>query len=124
MPGKAAGMVRVLRSHCSDRIILKGFQGFVRDLSFAYHDKRILVAAVDEYGYLLVHEIIGAEVKLVLQVNPESPSSSSENHRVIWCPYVPDKDNGKSTVEMFLFLSCVYVFICCFHFRYHWRRNE
>jgi enhancer of mRNA-decapping protein 4 len=110
VPGKAAGMVRVLRSHCSDRIILKGFQGFVRDLSFAYHDKRILVAAVDEYGYLLVHEIIGAEVKLVLQVNPES-ANSSENHRVIWCPYVPDKDNGKSTVKMLLFL----ILCLCFH---------
>ncbi len=33
-------MVRVLRSHCTDRIILKGFQGYVRDLSFAFHNKR------------------------------------------------------------------------------------
>jgi enhancer of mRNA-decapping protein 4 len=120
VPGKAAGMVRVLRSHCSDRIILKGFHGFVRDLSFAYHDKRILVAAVDEYGYLLVHEIIGAEVKLVLQVNPDSATGSSENHRVIWCPYVPDKENGKSSVEMMLFY-CFGVFSnASFFIRHNW----
>jgi len=97
VPGKPAGMVRVIRRHCSDRILLKGFYGCVRDLCFAFHDKRILVAAVDEFGYLLVHEIKEAEVHLILQVNPDSISKSSESHRVVWCPYVPDspKSSGK-----------------------------
>ena len=97
MPGKAAGMVRVIRRGCDDRIILKGFRGFVRDLSFAFHDKRILVSAVDEFGLVLVHEITGGEVKLILQLDPNQPEVSSENHRVVWCAYVPEsKETGKT----------------------------
>ncbi len=61
----------------------------------------VLVAAVDEFGHLLVHEIIGAEVKLVLHVSPSQPTSSSVHHRVVWCPYVPEsvKDNGNPTLH-------------------------
>ncbi|KAK4023828.1 hypothetical protein OUZ56_009226 [Daphnia magna] len=97
VPGKSAGMVRVIRSGSSDRILLKGFHGFVRDLSFAFHEKRILVAAVDEYSYLLVHEIVGSTAQLILQVNPDGITTSSDCHRVVWCPYVPE--NPKSLDE-------------------------
>ena len=90
VPGKSAGMVRVIRSGSSDRILLKGFHGFVRDLSFAFHEKRILVAAVDEYSYLLVHEIIGSTAQLILQVNPDGITTATDCHRVVWCPYVPE----------------------------------
>ncbi len=83
-------MVRVIRNGSTDRILLKGFRGFVRDLSFAFHEKRILVAAVDECGYLLVHEIVGSTAQLILQVNPDGVSTPSDCHRVVWCPYVPE----------------------------------
>ncbi|XP_057374740.1 enhancer of mRNA-decapping protein 4-like isoform X1 [Daphnia carinata] len=97
VPGKSAGMVRVIRNGSTDRILLKGFRGFVRDLSFAFHEKRILVAAVDECGYLLVHEIVGSTAQLILQVNPDGVSTPSDCHRVVWCPYVPE--NPKSPDE-------------------------
>lgn len=97
-------MVRVLRSGSSDRILLKGFHGFVRDVSFAFHEKRILVAAVDEYGYLIVHEIIGSAAQMVLQVNPDGITTSSDCHRVVWCPYVPEnsKNSGDYSSKCFL----------------------
>lgn len=93
-------MIRVIRNHCSDRIILKGFKGIVRDLAFAYHEKRILIAAVDEYGYLFVNEVNGADVKLVLQVTPDKDTKIRETHRVVWCPYMPD-NVGKSGKPLF-----------------------
>ena len=97
VPGNSAGMVCVMKNGCTEQVLLKGFNGFVRDLSFAFHEKRILVAAVDEYGYLLVHEIVESTAHLILQVNPDENSTSSDCHRVIWCPYVPEslKNAGK-----------------------------
>ena len=93
-------MVRVIKSGSSERILLKGFRGFVKDLSFAIHEKRILVAAVDEYGYLLVHEINACSplspITLVLQANPDGITTSSDSHRVVWCPYVPENSNVTS----------------------------
>ena len=105
-------MVRVIRSGSSDRIILKGFRGFVRDLSFAFHEKRILVAAVDEYGYLLVHEIVGPAAHLVLQVNQDGITTSSEYHRVVWCPYVPEipRSFGITTILFIIRLNHCYFF--------------
>ena len=97
-------MVRVIRAGSSDRIILKGFRGFVRDLAFDFHEKRILVAAVDEYGYLLVHEVIGPQALLVLQVNPDGITTSSEFHRVIWCPYVPETPRSYGIVLSIYFI--------------------
>ena len=93
-------MVRVIRRRCSDRILLKGFYGCVRDLSFAFHEKRILVAAVDEFGYLLVHEIIEGEAILILQVTPDTNMKSSDNHRVVWCPYIPDSSKNGGNANL------------------------
>lgn len=82
-------MVRVIRNDSNDRILLKGFHGFVRDLSFAFHEQRIMLGAVDEFGHVLVHEIMGSSAQLILQVMPAN-LSSSEIQRIIWCPYVPE----------------------------------
>ena len=89
VPGKSAGMVRVIRNNSSDRILLKGFHGYVRDLAFAFHEQRILVGAVDEYGYVLVHEIKASSAELILEVMPPN-MSSSDDHRFVWCPYIPE----------------------------------
>ena len=96
VPGKSAGLVRVIRSGSSDknRIYLSGFRGVVKDVAFAFHEKRILVAAVDEYSYLLysyllVHEIIGSTAQLILQVNPDGITTVTGCHRVVWCNYIP-----------------------------------
>lgn len=109
VPGKPEGMVRVIRDGYPDRIILKGFRGFVRDLSFAFHEKRILVAAVDEYGYVLVFEIVGSSPSLVLQVNPDGITTSSDNHRIVWCQYVPESPNSFGTFADFFFYYANYV---------------
>lgn len=82
-------MVRVIRNDNTDRILLKGFHGYVRDLAFAVHEQRILLGAVDEYGYVLVHEIKASSAELILQVMPPA-MNSSDNHRFVWCPYVPE----------------------------------
>ena len=91
VPGKSAGLVRVIRSGSSDknRIYLRGFHGVVKDVAFAFHEKRILVAAVDEYSYLLVQEIIGSTAQLILQVNPDGITTATDCHGVVWCNYIP-----------------------------------
>ena len=105
-------MVRVIRNGSTDRILLKGFRGFVRDLSFAFHEKRILVAAVDEYGYLLVHEIVGSNAQLILQVNPDGITTSSDCHRVVWCPYVPESPNNAGKLCLFALCTCITYYLC------------
>lgn len=52
------------------------------------------MAAVDEYGYVLVFEIVGSTPSLVLQVNPDGITTSSDNHRIVWCQYVPETPNS------------------------------
>ena len=60
------------------------------------------MAAVDEYSYLLVHEIIGSTAQLILQVNPDGITTATDCHRVVWCPYVPE---NPKTLGLLLFRS-------------------
>ena len=64
------------------------------------------MAAVDEYGYLLVHEIVGSNAQLILQVNPDGITTSSDCHRVVWCPYVPESPNNAG--KLCLFALCMF----------------
>jgi hypothetical protein len=111
VPGKSVGVVRVIRSGSSDenRIYLRGFHGVVKDISFALHEKRILVAAVDEYSYLLIHEIIGSTAQLILQVNPDGITTATAFHRVVWCNYMP----SKTTTFVATTMGRVLVFLLC-----------
>ena len=101
-------------NHCSTSLILKGFHGAIRDISFAHHEERNLVAAVDEYGNVLVHEIFETETVRILKVGTFSATRLGEIHRVVWCPHFPLKKKGKSTVlkEKMSRFHFVHLFIC------------
>ncbi|XP_067652269.1 enhancer of mRNA-decapping protein 4-like isoform X1 [Haliotis asinina] len=93
LKGKSNGVVRVISRKSAERVLLKDFNGRVIDVAFAHTDE-ILLAAVDEIGNLFVHEIKEEDGKvvssLILHVKHPQTTPSSEFHRVIWCPYIPE----------------------------------
>lgn len=75
------------------------------------------MAAVDEYSYLLVHEIIGSTAQLILQVNPDGITTATDCHRVVWCPYVPENPKTLGLLLFLLeFVFCYTNFLVCFSF--------
>ncbi|XP_048253364.1 enhancer of mRNA-decapping protein 4-like isoform X2 [Haliotis rufescens] len=93
LKGKSNGVVRVITRKTAERVLLKDFDGRVIDVAFAHTDE-ILLAAVDEIGNLFVHEIREEDGKVVshllLHIKHPQATPSSEFHRVIWCPYIPE----------------------------------
>ncbi|KAL3859977.1 hypothetical protein ACJMK2_010154 [Sinanodonta woodiana] len=99
LKGKGSGVVRIVNRCTAERTLLKDFNGRVIDLAFA-HTEDALLAVVDEKGNLFVYEAReGDDKKIVttvlLHVKRPVNAPSSEYHRVIWCPFIPD-DNDDS----------------------------
>ena len=96
--GKNNGVVRVVNRESNNRSLLKGIEGMVQDIAFAHIPKQIILACVDEFGNLLVHEIEERGDKItcikLLHVEQNNEGSPSSNHRVIWCPYIPEEENA------------------------------
>jgi len=88
----------VVNRESMERSLLKGMEGMVQDIAFAHIPSQVILACVDEYGNLLVHQIEESTNKMVCQlllhVEQTSDHSPTGNHRVIWCPYIPDDDNS------------------------------
>lgn len=55
--GKTNGVVRVVNRESSERSLIKGIEGMVQDIAFAHIPTEVVLACVDEYGNLLVHQI-------------------------------------------------------------------
>ncbi|KAJ8686594.1 hypothetical protein QAD02_022388 [Eretmocerus hayati] len=91
--GNGNGMVRVVNKEFEQRTLIKGMQGLIQDLAFAHVPNPIL-ACVDYTGSLFVYSIetTSSEIlcNLILQVDADDPSPM--NHRVIWCPYIPEEE--------------------------------
>ena len=73
-------------------------RGAIQDLAFA-RVSAATIACIDITGCLFVHTIESTPTSLVcqllLQVETEIltvPQISPINHRVIWCPYIPEDD--------------------------------
>lgn len=96
--GKNNGVVRVVNRESTERSLLRGMEGMVQDIAFAHIPTQVILACVDEQGNLLVHQIEQTDNKMVctllLHVEQTSDHSPTSNHRVIWCPYIPDEDNS------------------------------
>ncbi|XP_062605633.1 enhancer of mRNA-decapping protein 4-like, partial [Saccostrea cucullata] len=54
--GKSGGVVRIINRKTAERALLKDLTGRVVDIAFAYTDD-VILAAVDEIGNLLVHNV-------------------------------------------------------------------
>lgn len=96
--GTNNGVVRVVNRESSERSLLKGMEGMVQDIAFAHIPTEVILACVDEYGNLLVHQIEETKNKMIctllLHVEQSSNHSPGSNHRVIWCPYIPEEESS------------------------------
>ncbi|XP_076043914.1 enhancer of mRNA-decapping protein 4 homolog Ge-1 isoform X2 [Oratosquilla oratoria] len=115
-PQKSNGMVRIMNVKSGDRGLVKSIRGMVRDISFAHLNHRILLAITDQFGSLYVHEVVKAEkegsldASLLVEIT-STVSKASDNHRVIWCSYIPDEqiveeDNGEAAYLLALTHGC------------------
>ncbi|XP_022340302.2 enhancer of mRNA-decapping protein 4-like isoform X1 [Crassostrea virginica] len=100
--GKSGGVVRIINRKTAERALLKDLTGRVVDIAFAYTDD-VILAAVDEIGNLLVHSIKEGDdkkiqVQLLLKIT-RPRGISTEYHRVIWCPFIPDDCDDSSATE-------------------------
>ena len=89
---KNTGIVRVVNRVTEERLLVKGMRGPVKDLGFAHHAAEVIVGCVDSLGNLFVHRVTeqsnGLVSERVLEVMREG-GKAEEEHRLIWCPYVP-----------------------------------
>lgn len=112
--GRTAYSVRVInRENSSDRVLLKGFEGQVCDVSFNNSNDNIL-AAVDDHGNLIVwalSQIDGKmveEKKLHLRYDHDEDDDVDEMgieqspSRVIWIPHVNTNEGGGSSEDTHL----------------------
>lgn len=101
--GKNTGFVRVVNRENNGRTLLKGMTGMVQDIAFAHIPSQVVLACVDEYGNLLVHQVEekGDKISctLLLHVEHGNDSVPATNHRVVWCPYVPEEDSDSSEIS-------------------------
>ncbi|XP_021913253.1 enhancer of mRNA-decapping protein 4 isoform X2 [Zootermopsis nevadensis] len=101
--GTNNGVIRVVNRESSERSLLKGIEGMVQDIAFAHIPNQVVLACVDEYGNLLVHQIEETKDKMVctllLHVEQNNDRTTSSNHRVIWCPYIPEEENSDVTYD-------------------------
>ncbi|XP_048577048.1 enhancer of mRNA-decapping protein 4 isoform X2 [Nematostella vectensis] len=93
LKGRNGYVVRLLNPETATRALIKGFIGLVTDLAFAHANSNTL-ACVDEGGNVYVWSVQEEDGKieynLKLRVN-RSPHPTSEYHRVIWSPYLPEE---------------------------------
>jgi enhancer of mRNA-decapping protein 4 len=63
--GTNNGVVRVVNRESSERSLLRGMEGMIQDIAFAHIPTEVILAFVDEYGNLLVHQIEEAKKKMM-----------------------------------------------------------
>ncbi|CAM1331847.1 EDC4 (predicted), partial [Pycnogonum litorale] len=93
--GKNESYVRIVNRKTSQRELLKGMSGQVKDIAFAYSLTQILLAVIDEPGTLFVYEITeptdnSIRCTMMLQVSRAKEDKMCEYRRVTWCRYHPE----------------------------------
>ncbi|XP_078482620.1 LOW QUALITY PROTEIN: enhancer of mRNA-decapping protein 4-like [Ciona intestinalis] len=101
--GRNGYSVRVInRNNSSDRVLLKGFTGAVCDVGFAPHTGCNILAAVDSVGNLIVWSLEQedghlAERKRIHLTATPGMCEASQNHRVMWIPYIQRDEEEESS---------------------------
>ncbi|XP_014680803.1 PREDICTED: enhancer of mRNA-decapping protein 4-like isoform X2 [Priapulus caudatus] len=97
------GIVRLVNRKSAERVLLRNFVGCVCDIAFAYINSHILLACVDEPGSLFVYEITEDNGKMLTQcllhIDAPKTSEPTTNHRVIWCPYIPEDPTSSDSPD-------------------------
>ncbi|XP_078608000.1 enhancer of mRNA-decapping protein 4-like isoform X2 [Branchiostoma floridae x Branchiostoma japonicum] len=95
-------VVRVINRQTAERTLLKGFVGSVTDLGFA-HLGSSLLACTDQLGNLFIWQIYEDNQKIQyskkLQVMRPESTPPSNNHRLVWCPYIPEDGSASDTAS-------------------------
>ncbi|KAI8504482.1 enhancer of mRNA decapping 4 [Branchiostoma belcheri] len=95
-------VVRVINRQTAERTLLKGFVGSVTDLGFA-HLGSSLLACTDQLGNLFIWQIYDENKKIQyskkLQVMRPENTPQSNNHRLVWCPYIPEDGSASDTAS-------------------------
>nr|XP_045613217.1 enhancer of mRNA-decapping protein 4-like isoform X2 [Procambarus clarkii] len=100
-PQKSSGMVRIIHCKSGNRGLVKNIEGMLRDLAFAHLANRVILAFTDQYGTLYVCEVTDStaegtlNTEMLLEVS-SGTDKVSDNHRVIWCPYIPDEQGSSN----------------------------
>lgn len=93
-PQTPHGFVRVIKHGTNVRALLKGAKGEVKDLAFSHSTSQVLLGFVDQVGELFVYEVADMGEKIVcnslVHIVRYPEPKPSDNHRIIWCPYIPD----------------------------------
>ncbi|CAF4872294.1 unnamed protein product [Pieris macdunnoughi] len=100
-PVSVDGMVRVvyMEPDINERCLIKGMKGEVQDLAFAFIQNQVLLACIDEYGNIYVHEFVYGDGRLrstLIAEIQEDTGLGGSAHLVAWCPYIPDEDDDSS----------------------------
>jgi len=100
---KNVGVVRVVNRATEARLLVKGMRGPVRDLAFAHTASEVVLGCVDSQGNLFVHRVTeaagGLASERVLEVVREGVAEQEEEHRLIWCPYLPEPGGEEEEEE-------------------------
>jgi len=100
---KNVGVVRVVNRATEARLLVKGMRGPVRDLAFAHTAAEVVLGCTDSQGNLFVHRVTeaagGLASERVLEVVRESVPEQEEEHRLIWCPYLPEPGGEEEEEE-------------------------
>ncbi|XP_072014258.1 enhancer of mRNA-decapping protein 4-like [Amphiura filiformis] len=89
--------LRILNRRTVERALLKGFVDVITDVAFAHHNSNVL-GCIDRRGNLSVWQIHegGGKIQYTPKLNvTRSGTQSSDFHRLMWCPFLPD-DPGTS----------------------------
>ena len=106
-PGKNTGMVRVVQKKTDQRVLVKGMKGKIKDLAFAHCLDQIILGVVDEFGNLFVFRIEQIRdddsdndkpllTEMLVQVMASQKDSNLDEHRLLWCPYLPENSDDES----------------------------
>uniref|UniRef100_T1I716 Enhancer of mRNA-decapping protein 4 WD40 repeat region domain-containing protein n=1 Tax=Rhodnius prolixus TaxID=13249 RepID=T1I716_RHOPR len=68
--------IRVVNRETAKRALIKGIEGMIEDLAFAFIPNQVILASLDQFG----NDVIESE-------GPK---------RIFWCPYVPDEEAENS----------------------------
>jgi len=107
-PGKNTGMVRVVQKKTDQRALVKGMKGKIKDLAFAHCLDQIILGVVDEFGNLFIFRIEQTNeedsdndkpllTEMLLQVMASQKDSNLDEHRLLWCPYLPENPDDDVT---------------------------
>ncbi|XP_014259609.1 enhancer of mRNA-decapping protein 4 isoform X3 [Cimex lectularius] len=95
---KTQSVIRVINRETSKRALIKGIEGMIEDLAFAFIPNKVILACLDCSGAVQVHNIEqeGNEItcKLILHILVDDTLETYLPRRVFWCPYMTEDENA------------------------------